>query len=304
MNFNRALRIVTRKIDQFKNHPVFGLFNASKKRYLGIIINSTVIYVFVSLLVLLIYQTATVIAASSFGIHLIYFYNRIYFLTSGKSTVWCRDSILTVFSGAPAVTIYIAAICVVVFLTRYKKESRYKLLFVWGYTLILNRIISIFAIGLVFTLWGSNLIIDWMYFDRSSKIVFCAFSIIILLFIGKVSARAFLYTSDSPLLVKTDDKKLIFLFTQAMIPALLGNIILFILLLPHISFIEVAVALSSLIMLIPIFFNYKSFEVIEAISMLGCDIRDEQYNIDKLNILILLVFYILYRLVFIKGIFV
>ena len=304
MNFERAITKITKKINGLARHDVSVVLKKTRKRYIGIVINSTVIYLFIYFIVLLLYQTATVIASNTFNIHLIYFYNRIFFITSGKSTVWNLDSILTVFSSAPAVMIYFCAICIVVFITKFNQESRYKLLFVWGYTLILNRIISVFAIGLVFTLWGSNLIVDWLYLDRSAKIIFCAFSIIIILLVGKLSAKAFLYTAESPLLVKSDVKKLAFLISQAFIPAVIGNIILFILLLPYINFLEVAVALSSVLMIIPVFFNYKKFKVIEAITILGNDIRDEQYNINKVNILILIVFYITYRLVFIKGIFI
>jgi hypothetical protein len=304
MNFEKAIARITEKINDLARHPVSVVLKKTKKRYIGIVINSTVVYLFIYFLVLLLYQAATVIASITFNIHLICFYNRIFFMTSGKSTVWNQDSILTVFSSAPAVMIYFCAICIVIFITKYNKESRYKLLFVWGYTLILNRIISVFAIGLIFTLWGSNLIVDWLYFDTSAKIIFCAFSIIILLLVGKFSAKSFLYTAETPLLVKTDAKKLAFLISQALVPAIIGNIILFILLLPYINFLEVAVALSSVLMIIPVFFNYKKFKVIEAISILGNDIRDKQYNINKDNILILIVFYIIYRLVFIKGIFI
>jgi hypothetical protein len=304
MNFDKAVRKISKSINALAKDPVFEALKKTRKRYIGIIINSTVVYLFVYLIVLLIYMIATVIVSSTYNIHLVCFYNRLFFLTSGKSSVWNRDSILTVFSSAPVVMIYFCAICIVVFLNRFSKESRNKLFFVWGFTLILNRIISVFAIGLVFTLWGSNLLVDWLYFDRSIKIIFCAFSIIILLLVGKYSAKAFLYTAESPMLIKSDTKKLAFLISQVFFPAIIGNIILLILLLPNISFLEVAVALSSVVMITPVFFNYKKFEVIEAISMLGNDIKDQQYNLNKTNILILIVFYIIYRLVFIKGIFI
>jgi len=304
MNFDKAISEITGKINDITNHPVFAVLKKSKKRYIGIAVNSTVIYLFVYLCILLLYQTATVIASSTFNIHLIYFYNRIFFLTSGKASVWNRDSILTVFSSAPVVMAYFCAICIVVFLTKFREATRFKLFYVWGFSLILNRVICVFAIGLVFTLWGSNLIVDWMYFDKSSKIIFCAFSIIALLLIGKVSAKAFLYTAESPLLVKANEKKLAFIISQVFIPTIAGNFILFILLLPYINFLEIAVALSSVLMIIPVFFNYRKFKVIEAISILGADVKDKQYNINKLNILILLGFYILYRIVFIKGIFI
>ena len=302
MNFNKAISKIAKKTFEIANHPVFKVLKKARKRYIGIVVNSTVIYLLIYLIVLLIYQTATAIASITSNIHFIYFYNRIFFLTSGKSTIWSRDYILTVFSAAPAVSIYLCVICVMVFLKVYRNQSRYKLFFVWCYTLLLNRIISVFVIGIVFTLWGSNLIVDWLYLNRSTKIIFCAFSIILLLFVGKVSAKAFLYTADTPILILSVDKRLAFLLTQVLIPAIIGNIVLFLLLLPYISFLEVSVALSSVIMIIPVFFNYKKFKVTEAITMLGNDIRDEQYNIDKMNLLILIIFYITYRLIFIKGI--
>ena len=302
MHLNNLFKRVAAEINNIRTHPVFGILKESPKRYTSIAINSTVLYVLTYLVALVIYQTATVMAASSYNIQLIDYYDHIFFLTTGKSLMWNKDSILTVFSSGPLVSVYFCAIFLVIFLTKYSKEVKYKLMLVWAYLQLINRIICVFAVGLVLTLWGSNLLIDWLYVDKSMKILFFAFSLILLLIVGRISVGAFLYTASSPMLLKNNEKRLAFLIAQVFIPAVMGNIILFILLLPNINYLELLVALSTLIMIIPVFFSYKKFRVIDAITIINERTEDKYYSINRRYVIILLVFYIVYRLTFIRGI--
>ena len=292
------------KITELKESEVTQNFRLAPKRYISIIVNSTVIYLITYIITLIVYNTATVIIAASYKIQIIYWYNKILYITSGRASIWNRDSIITIFTSGPLITLYIGAICLVLFLTQYRKYNNFLLFYVWGFIQIANRIISLFVIGLIFTLWGSNLIVDWLYFDRDMKIAFSAFSILLLLVIGKISTLAIIYTADSPMIVKSKSQRNTFLLSNAIIPAFLGNFILFFLFLPNINFTEIAIAFSSIIMLIPTLYNHKKFKVVEAISILGQDIRNEIYLIRKRDIVFLVAFFIIYRIIFWKGFFI
>ncbi len=292
------------KFTELKESEVVQNFRLAPKRYLSIIVNSTTVYIITYLITLIVYNTTTVILGASYNIQMIYSFNKILYITSGKANVWNQDSIITIFSFGPLITFFIGVICLILFITQHRKYNDYLQFYVWGFIQVANRIISLFVIGLIFTLWGSNLIVDWLYFDRDMKIIFSAFSILLLLGIGSISTTAIIYTADSPMIVKKESQRITFLLSSAIIPAILGNFMLFFLFIPKINFIEIAIAFSSIIMLIPTLFGHKNFRVIEAVSILGKDIRNEIFIIRRRNILFLIAFYIIYRVVFWKEFFI
>ena len=71
-----------------------------------------------------------------------------------------------------------------VFIMLYRKfsntDSIVKLFFLWGALHFINRVIGSFAIGSIFLLYGSNLIVDWLYLGMEIKILVVAIAIVIL----------------------------------------------------------------------------------------------------------------------------
>ena len=173
------------------------LGSESKRMFNLIALDSTVIYVLSFLFVYFVYQFITAFIAGQYFIRVILYYNEIKWLTPDNSKFWYSDSALTIFASGPLISIFMAFVFIMLYRRFSNTDSIIKLFFLWGALHFVNRIIGSFAIGSIFLLYGSNLIVDWLYLGMEIKILVVAIAIVILLLIGNYSVFSILTSANS-----------------------------------------------------------------------------------------------------------
>jgi len=234
--------------------------NENKRIFNLIALDSTVIYVLSFLFVYFVYQFVTSFIAGQYFIRVVLFYNEIKWLTPDNSKFWYSDSALTIFAAGPLISVFMAFVFIMLYRKFSNTDSIIKLFFLWGALHFVNRVIGSFAIGSIFLLYGSNLIVDWLYLGMEIKILVVAIAIVLLLLVGNYSVFSILTSANSFTLINNKNRGQ-FIKNQVFIPWFAGSIILFFLYLPKIPLHELLINISMLIMLIPTYFRFDSFMI-------------------------------------------
>ena len=269
------------------------IFN-NRKLFFPIIINSTVTYILAFLFSFMVYQVITIIGAASCNIHVRFLYNGLRFVTGDYSSSWTSDTALIVFISGPAVSIIMGLTCFFISQSLMGLKTNLKLFFLWTSLHFFNRVLSFFILGNIFFLYGPNLILDWLYFSEGTKIIFSGIAFILLIVIGMRYLTAFIHSANNINLVK-QPKRFSFLLSQTLIPFVIGNIFMLFFFFPKIPFVEVLINLFVIVIIVPIFFKFRKFPIININEPLKI------YPVDKMYIFFLVGLAFVYRLIFIKG---
>jgi len=225
-----------------------------------IALDSTATYVLAFLFVYFVYQFITAFIAGQYFIRVILFYNEIKFLTPDNSKFWYSDSALTIFASGPLISIFMSFVFIMLYRRFSNTDSIIKLFFLWGALHFINRVIGSFAIGSIFLLYGSNLIVDWLYLGMEVKILIVAASIILLLIIGNYSVFPMITSANSFTLINSKNRAR-FIKNQIFIPWLAGSLFLLVIYLPKIPLHEILINVSMFILLLPAYFRFDSIMV-------------------------------------------
>ncbi len=272
-------------------------FKQVKRNNVIIAVNSTVMYIFTFLLVSFLYQLITATVASEYKVNTIFYLDKLKFLTPDNNfEIWNKDSALTVFGAAPLISLVLAFVCIMMYARFSEEASVMKLFFLWGALHLLNHVLGAFTIGTIFFMYGSNLLVDWMLLGMEMNIVLAAAAIILLIIVGNYSVMPILTSTNSNFLLQEENRRS-FVFNQVYKPWLFGSIILFLFYLPETPKLENFLNVSMLIMLLPVYFRYRSpkFPTNELE-------EDSVYKLSWRFITILIFFIIILRIIFIDGI--
>ncbi len=272
----------------FLNQPEYKNINSK------ILVISTTAYIFSYLLVYFIYQLTTVLVASQYHVRTILFFDKITYITQDNSPFWYSDSVLTVFSASPVISIIFILTLIWLYHKFIDDESIMKHILLWGSLHFINRLFGTFIIGSIFYLYESNLITDWLYIQKEMNIILVSVVFIIMIIIGRLSAFPLLASANSPVQLKESRRKT-FIVYQVFLPWLIGSIILFVILLPNIPVNNSLLHISILTLILPLYFRYKKF------LLPSFDAPDPVYTIPWRFISLLFVFIILLKYFLGKG---
>ena len=272
--------------------------DTSKRNNIIIAVNSTIIYIFTFLITYIIYQLITATVASEYRVDTVFYLDNLKFLTPDNNfEIWTRDSAITVFGAAPIISLVLAFISIMMYRRFSEDNSIIKLFFLWGALHFINRVLGSFIIGTIFFLYGSNLIADWMYLGTEMKIVITAIALIVQIIIGAYTVIPILTSANTSSMVKGENRRS-FIFNQIYIPWLIGSVCLFLFFLPKLPIMENLINVTMLIMLVPLYFRYRS-------PMLpGAEEEHEEvvYKFSWRFVIFLIIFVIFLKIVFIEGI--
>ena len=266
----------------------------NKRTYFPIIINSAICYTMAYIFIYFFYQLVTFVASIGSGINVAFGYNGIKFLTGDYSPLWNKDSVFAVFLSGSIISLIFGIVALLLYIVIMYSKLTLKIFLLWVFLHAFNRIIITFVYGNIFFRYGPNLILDWIYFGDEFRILISAFLILILLIIGMFSSNAFLHSTDSVHLIKKKNR-LSFLFSQVLIPYIIGNVTIVVFFLPKLPPIELAINLCMIIVISPIFFHYKNFSVLEI------DEPEIKFNINRRYLFILIISVLVFRILFIKS---
>jgi hypothetical protein len=247
-SFNSAA--IRGKINEFKGN------GEVRKRFAMICFNSTALYLLSYLAFFLLSQVITVIAASFFKYPVIVHYYEIYFNISPDA--WYHDSVKTIFASGPLVNFAVGITFLIIYTNLREKTGVFKLFFLWGF---LHAVTMLFGAMLVGTLFEAGLgyVISWMYIMDTGKVLYSIISIFLLFLAGLLATKQFLISGNTYYNEMNKSNRTSFIFSQVILPYIIGNIILILLRQPRFIFYDSFIGFTMLICILPVLFTYRSF---------------------------------------------
>ncbi|MEI6821809.1 MAG: hypothetical protein WCL51_07715 [Bacteroidota bacterium] len=260
-------------------------------------IYSSIAYLFAYLAVYLSYNLITALVGRFYHIQTILFHNKLQFITKDYSHLWNFETAFFVFSSGTIVFTIIVLILLKVYNYYEKYEGIFKIFLFWIILHIINRIVGLLIIGTIFDLYFLNVLFDWLFVDYWVRNMFVIIVLFLIFVIGKRSTRPLLLSARSFKFVK-QNTRIFFIEAQAFKAWCISSIIIFIFHLPSFSYAENLLSVSMFLLILPTYYNYKSikFPVFEIES------EDTKYKVPWSNIISILVFIVLFRVLLIKGI--
>ncbi len=252
------------------------------------IVNSTIIFILTYIVVYLVYWLTELLTASLFGFDSILYYYDLKF--NDYSALWTRFNILVITGVPPFLCLAIGLLLHRRIFQLKRFSGLQKLFILWWSLHSLNHFFGAFASGIV-TSEGFGYVAAWMYLNTALKFLFSLISLFLLAVIGYYSRKHFLETSFSLNRIKRENQ-VSFLFTQALIPWIVGSFLILIIRIPH-NFdypYETLLLFSVGFAIIPAFFNSK---VKPKLNMLKVK---KHVHINATNIIMVLVLLAFYRI--------
>lgn len=217
--------------------------------FLVILVNSTVMFILSYLILYLVSQFSSILAASFYDYPAILYYDQVYFNISAER--WFRDSVQTIFMAGPAIVMIIGTIFLILF-NRMKEENYLARLFlIWGFMHSIAMLFGGLLVGNIFET-GLGHVIAWAYVSDAGRIVYSGISLFIIGFTGFLSAKNFILTANSYFNNINQDNRGIFLFAQIILPFILGSLIMFLIRQPVLMIYETLTMLTLVLAVIPL----------------------------------------------------
>jgi len=260
-------------------------------------INSTAIYILAFLFIYIIYQVATVLVASHFNIASTLFFYGIRW-PGPDSTLWTFDSVIAIFLAGPLVSLLMGVFLLAFFYIFIVKDgfASLKLFFVWSYIHAFNLFFGAFIVGVI-TEKGFGYAQDWLYLSSTDKYIISTIFIFILALIGFFSTSHFLQCALSNFIIRKDNR-ILFIFSQVFVPWLLGSFLILLIKTPKNTYHEALIFMPLVFVFLPIFPNYFSFWT----ARIKLPPRRNELHIDKIQLILLTIALIIFRVVLNFGI--
>jgi hypothetical protein len=227
--------------------------------------------------------------ASLYGIDSILYYYDLRF--NDYSPLWTRFNILVITGAPPFVSLFIGLLIHRRIFKLKRFSSIQKLFLLWWSLHSLNHFFGAFASGIV-TDEGFGYVAAWLYMNTAFKFMFAIVALFALGVLGYYSKQHFLETSNSQSRIKRQNQTS-FIFTQALIPWIVGTAILVATRIPH-NFdypYETLLLFSMAFLVIPAFFNPKVKPKLNLLKL------KKKYKISPSYLILMLLLMVFYRVV-------
>jgi len=267
--------------------------NRIQRKYWIVVINSLIYFLLAYYSVILLTNAFSLLLAKLYGFNgTLYHFGVILDI---KQWQWSDNFVFLIFFFGTAFPLLLGIIAI----KKYKKIRRsschYKMFFFWAYLIsfsyffgnLLIGVIFYFGFGAVFVSYSVPLII---------KIIFGVIAFFVLIMIGKNSVRNTMVSFSSYFqeVSKPDISK--YLNLQILFPALIGNVIIFLLKIPHhseFSYHDTYVLLCMFIVIISIYASPND--------RLPMKLRktEDSFSLQKTPLILAIIFIVLIRVVFV-----
>ncbi len=290
-SLRQKLLTVSKGRDEFGEKKKAALFSKRNVFYHNFvyIVNSTAIYILAFIITYLVYWLAEMLMASLYGLDSILYYYDLKF--NDYSPFWTRFNILVITGVPPFLSLFIGLLIHRRIFKLKRFSSIQKLFLLWWGLHSINHFFGAFASGIV-TDEGFGYVAAWLYMNTAFKFMFAIIALFMLGVIGYYSKQHFLETSNSQHRIKRENQSS-FIFTQALIPWILGTAILLLVRIPH-NFdypYETLMLFSMAFLIVPAFFNTKVKPKLNLLKL------KKKYNISASYIILMLLVVVFYRVV-------
>ncbi len=219
-----------------------------KTKYFIIFINSTVIYLLAYLFIYLAKGFATALAANSYLIQTILYYYDVDFLI--RSGDWTPDMIQVVFSAGPFIAFFICLISVVIFANTTYENWPVRLFVLWVMCHSYVQFFGELMLGALLSK-GFGWVIAYLFYFDTSKMVISLFGFICLISAGLGLTRYVLYSGNIYFNKLDKNNRMPFIISQIFLPFIIGTAIIIWIKQPKITQLEVVVAISMILLMLP-----------------------------------------------------
>jgi hypothetical protein len=223
--------------------------------YLIILINSTALFLLAYFLIYLVTQFSVMIAAITFNIDTVLYYYEIDFLIRGSE--WVPDAVKVVYTTGPFVSLILGILAIIVYVKLEEETWVSRLFILW---LFCHAFIHFFGELLMGNLLGQGFgyVVMYLIFQDTPKMVLTLVDFMIILFSGLALGRIFLFTGNIYLNQLDKSNRMPFVYSQFLLPFLIGTGIILLIKLPEITSLEICVDFSMLILLLPVIFRART----------------------------------------------
>ncbi len=99
-----------------------------------------------------------------------------------------------------------------------------------------------------------------MYFKDTAKMTISIIALFGIFGFGLITAKPFIFSSNLYFNNYTEHNRNTFILGQLVIPLIIGSSIIYLLKLPNISYYEIGMIISMIIMMLPVYLKYRSFQ--------------------------------------------
>jgi hypothetical protein len=261
------------------------------KRNIFNLLNSLFVFVISYLIVYLFYQFVVLFVASWYNLDsILYFYDLAF---NDYSPLWTRFNIILITFSGPAASFVVGSFFLRVFFKKKGLSNMQRLFILWIGLHALNMFFGAFVAG-VTTDQGFGYVANWLYMNAFFKILLSLISLVILTIIGYYSTRHFLETASSTNRI-IKKHRLQFLFIQALLPWLIGSLLLFFIKFPFIPPYETVMICAMAFLIVPVVFNSKAKPILKIIE------RKRKTKILWVYFTIFIIFLLLFRIGLYSG---
>jgi len=238
-----------------------------RNNFFVISVNSLVMFLLSYFVIYILSQFIIVWVAKSFDYKTILFYYKVYY--SIDSGDWTADSVKILYSMAPLTGLLCGTIFITIYSTFKNERGILKLFFLWGF---IHGMIMFFGSLLMGTLLNKDFgwVIAYLYYRDTGKMIFSILSIFALVAIGRGTSKSFLISGNSYFNFIDKSNRSLLLYSQVLVPAIIGTGILIILKIPNDLYygtmdqaLYEGLKFSTIILvLLPVIFTFASFEAI------------------------------------------
>jgi len=230
------------------------------RQYAVYIFNSTVLFLIAYVVAYLTYQLTVIFVASIYGIDSVLYYYEVFFSIGNGSPLWTPFNIILITLSGPIVSLILGLVYYKLFLPRDGFGPVTRLFFLWLSFHSFNMFFGAYAAGTI-TDQGFGYVANWLHLPVVVKFAFAMISLFILMVIGYNATKPLLETSNSYHRVNSKNRNY-FILNQAIIPWILGGVILILIKIPnknpqHVNIIvyDLIIIGSLAFAIIPTFFN-------------------------------------------------
>ncbi|MCK5776879.1 MAG: hypothetical protein KAH25_11910, partial [Bacteroidales bacterium] len=185
----------------------------------------------------------------------IIYYYKIEFLVDNDA--WFTDSVKTIFATGPILGLMIAILSLIIYSIVYLESGILKTLLLWAIFHGFNRIVNGTLIGAMIG-EGFGYVIMYMYYSDTGKLIMSLLTIITSVIIGTISTKYWIMTANSYYNYSKTHNRQVYIYSQVLLPFILGNVIIYLINLPEFYFYDIMVNGFMLFMILPVLILNKS----------------------------------------------
>jgi len=267
----------------------------SKGTLFTIFINSLAYYMLAYFTIVILTNLFSILLAKTEGVSgVLHYYG---FEIINPQVTWSKDLILLVFFIGIGFSFALA----VLYERIYKRVRRHvyhlKMYFLWGYFLGFTYFFGNILVG-AFFYFGSGVVFETFSIPVLFRILFGIIAIIPLAYLGMYATRGFIVSLNSyfPFIDRQDYQK--YLNATVVFPFIAGNLIAFVIKIPHhfeLYFLDTLIWLAGIIPVIALMLSYKTH------SSIRFKRKSTHVRFFKVPILIFVILLLIYRIGLITG---